>query len=58
MPPLTPGLTQKPEITKPALPPARGQAHVQMQSAGIAPPQLDEFHLQFDRAPSAGKFDK
>ena len=36
----------------------RGQAHVQLQSAGIAPPQLDEFHLQFDRAPSAGKFDK
>ena len=35
----------------------RGQAHVQLQSAGIAPPQLDEFHLQFNRAPSARKFD-
>lgn len=31
----------------------RGQAHVQMHHAGIAPPQLDEFHLQFARAPSA-----
>ena len=36
----------------------RGQAHVQLQSASIVPPQLDEFHLQFDRAPSARKFDK
>ena len=36
----------------------RGQAHVQLQDAGIAPPQLDEFHLQFERAPSAGQFDK
>lgn len=31
----------------------RGQAHVQLQSAGIAPPQLDEFYLDYDRAPSA-----
>lgn len=31
----------------------RGQAHVQVQDAGIAPPQLDEFHLDYDRAPSA-----
>jgi uncharacterized damage-inducible protein DinB len=31
----------------------RGQAHVQVQDAGISPPQLDEFHLDFDRAESA-----
>ena len=31
----------------------RGQAHVQLQDSGIDPPQLDEFHLEFDRAPSA-----
>ncbi|MEM8787337.1 MAG: DinB family protein [Pseudomonadota bacterium] len=31
----------------------RGQAHVQLQHAGIAPPQLDEFYLEFDRAPEA-----
>lgn len=31
----------------------RGQAHVQLQHAGAAPPQLDEFHLRYDRAPSA-----
>lgn len=31
----------------------RGQAHVQLQHAGLAPPQLDEFFLAFDRAPSA-----
>jgi len=36
----------------------RGQAHVQLQDAGIAPPQLDDFHLQFERAPSASQFDK
>lgn len=34
----------------------RGQAHVQLQYLGIAPPQLDEFHLQFDRAPSAAAY--
>ena len=31
----------------------RGQAHVQMQDAGLAPPQLDEFHLEFERAETA-----
>lgn len=31
----------------------RGQAHVQLSDAGVAPPQLDEFYLEFDRAPSA-----
>ncbi len=31
----------------------RGQAHVQLQSLGIAPPQLDEFHLDYDRHPTA-----
>ena len=34
----------------------RGQAHVQLQDAGIAPPQLDEFHLEDDRAPSAAAY--
>ena len=31
----------------------RGQAHVQLQDAGLAPPQLDEFFLDHDRAESA-----
>lgn len=31
----------------------RGQAHVQVHSAGIAPPQLDDFHLEYGRVPSA-----
>lgn len=31
----------------------RGQAHVQLSAAGVAPPQLDEFYLEYDRAPSA-----
>ena len=31
----------------------RGQAHVQLQHAGLAPPQLDEFYLEFDRAGTA-----
>ena len=31
----------------------RGQAHVQLQHAGLAPPQLDEFHLAFERASTA-----
>lgn len=31
----------------------RGQAHVQLQHSGITPPQLDEFYLQYERAPSA-----
>lgn len=34
----------------------RGQAHVQVHHAGIAPPQLDEFHLEFERAPSAENY--
>lgn len=28
----------------------RGQAHVQLSDAGIEPPQLDEFFLDYDRA--------
>lgn len=36
----------------------RGQAHVQLQTTGIVPPQLDEFFLDHDRAHSArGYFD-
>ncbi len=31
----------------------RGQAHVQLQDAGVDPPQLDDFHLEFGRVPSA-----
>ncbi len=31
----------------------RGQAHVQLGEAGIAPPQLDDFFLEWDRAPIA-----
>ncbi|WP_253913325.1 DinB family protein [Pseudoruegeria sp. HB172150] len=31
----------------------RGQAHVQLQDAGVAPPQLDDFHLEDGRVPSA-----
>lgn len=31
----------------------RGQAHVQLQEAGIQPPQLDDFFLQHGRVPSA-----
>ena len=31
----------------------RGQAHVQLQDAGIAPPQLDDFHLEYGRVPRA-----
>jgi uncharacterized damage-inducible protein DinB len=31
----------------------RGQAHVQLLDAGIAPPQLDEFFLDDDRADTA-----
>ena len=31
----------------------RGQAHVQLQEAGIAPPQLDDFYLAYGRVPSA-----
>jgi uncharacterized damage-inducible protein DinB len=31
----------------------RGQAHVQLSDAGIAPPQLDDFYLEYGRVPSA-----
>ncbi len=31
----------------------RGQAHVQLQDAGSAPPQLDDFYLEFGRVGSA-----
>ncbi len=31
----------------------RGQAHVQVQHAGIDPPQLDDFYLEYGRVPSA-----
>ena len=34
----------------------RGQAHVQLSDAGVAPPQLDEFYLDYDRHPSAGAY--
>lgn len=31
----------------------RGQAHTMVADAGIAPPQLDDFHLTYGRVPSA-----
>lgn len=31
----------------------RGQAHVQIGHHGIAPPQLDDFYLEYGRVPSA-----
>jgi uncharacterized damage-inducible protein DinB len=31
----------------------RGQAHTMVSDAGIAPPQLDDFHLEYGRVPSA-----
>ncbi len=31
----------------------RGQAHVQLQDAGVTPPQLDDFYLEYGRVPSA-----
>ncbi|QIE48255.1 nuclease (plasmid) [Pseudohalocynthiibacter aestuariivivens] len=34
----------------------RGQAHVQLQTLGIAPPQLDDFHLTYGRVPSAARW--
>lgn len=34
----------------------RGQAHVQLNHAGIAPPQLDEFFLDKDRAETARQY--
>ena len=34
----------------------RGQAHVQLHTAGIAPPQLDDFYLEYGRVPSAAAY--
>ena len=34
----------------------RGQAHVQLQDAGVAPPQLDDFFLDHERAPTASAY--
>ena len=34
----------------------RGQAHVQLQDAGVPPPQLDDFYLYFERAPTAAAY--
>lgn len=34
----------------------RGQAHVQLSDAGVAPPQLDDFYLEFGRVPSAAAY--
>ncbi len=34
----------------------RGQAHVQLHDAGIAPPQLDDFYLEFGRVPTAQEY--
>lgn len=34
----------------------RGQAHVQLGDAGVPPPQLDEFYLEFERAPTAADY--
>jgi uncharacterized damage-inducible protein DinB len=34
----------------------RGQAHAQLSHAGIAPPQLDDFYLEFGRVPSAAAY--
>ena len=34
----------------------RGQAHVQLSDAGVAPPQLDDFYLAYGRAPSAAAY--
>lgn len=31
----------------------RGQAHVQLSDAGVAPPQLDDFYLEYGRVPTA-----
>lgn len=31
----------------------RGQAHTMIGDAGLAPPQLDDFHLEYGRAPAA-----
>ncbi|MDW4496687.1 DinB family protein [Sulfitobacter sp. D35] len=34
----------------------RGQAHVQLQHAGVAPPQLDDFYLDYGRVPTAQRW--
>ena len=34
----------------------RGQAHVQLSDAGLSPPQLDDFYLEYGRAPSAAAY--
>ncbi|WP_420397429.1 DinB family protein [Nioella sp.] len=34
----------------------RGQAHTMVHDAGIAPPQLDDFHLDYGRVPSAAAY--
>lgn len=34
----------------------RGQAHTMVAEAGIAPPQLDDFHLDYGRVPSAAAY--
>jgi uncharacterized damage-inducible protein DinB len=33
----------------------RGQVHAMLSGAGVAPPQLDEFFLEFERHPAAQK---
>ncbi|MEL7091309.1 MAG: DinB family protein [Pseudomonadota bacterium] len=34
----------------------RGQAHVQVQDAGVDPPQLDDFHLDYGRHADAERY--
>ena len=34
----------------------RGQAHVMLSHAGVAPPQLDDFFLEYGRVPSAQEY--
>jgi uncharacterized damage-inducible protein DinB len=34
----------------------RGQAHAMLTQAGVAPPQLDDFHLEWGRVESAQRF--
>ncbi|PIV75216.1 MAG: nuclease [Rhodobacteraceae bacterium CG17_big_fil_post_rev_8_21_14_2_50_65_11] len=34
----------------------RGQAHTMVAEAGIDPPQLDDFHLEYGRVPSAAAY--
>lgn len=35
----------------------RGQAHNMLSQAGAAPPQLDDFHLRYERHPTAADYD-